>query len=434
MFVDHHTMPEVIQLIQEKNKNFIRIIISCIIVLCVLSIVLFLIKSWLIIIPSLSFLGIILLLLRYQKMSSANISKILKIAAEREQFFMAILDSCDQLCSVTAIGNKSDKEWRWLYVNGPVQAAFQKPLSFFLDKTCNNWGANICNNEGCGRECLNVGIPESKFAQDFGNGTHHFRVYTRELRDLDNEVSYVVEWVDTAEEMKFQLTNAIDNVTEMSANSSDSIQNVANNINTVAAAAEELSISVSEISKAAEESAQVADNVEKLTAELGEEAQVSSKSVMELAKIGNQIKSISHVIVEIAEQTNMLSLNASIEAARAGESGKGFAVVAGEVKNLSEKTYAAIKDITSNVSEIEQQIENNVTKIQTFASSVVKASNQVQEVKTAMQSVAVSVSQQAVAVQDIAQGATEAASGSNNAIDSISSMLEAVENTRNKIS
>jgi len=310
----------------------------------------------------------------------------------------------------------------------PVQ-----PLDFFYDKPCYTWGANICKTMDCGRECLNRNEKESKFAQDFGAGIHHFKVYTSSINNLAGEPTYVVEWVDANEEIKYQLQQAIEKVNNLSADCAASTNRVAEEIETVATATEELSSSVDGITSNADEAVQVVDKVEKLTEELGAEAEYASNSVLGLAAIGDQIEDISKVISDIAEQTNLLGLNASIEAARAGESGRGFAVVAGEVKVLSEKTYVATTDIANNIVEIKSLIDQNVRTIRSFSERVVQAGDEVKNVKSYMESVALSVNEQSIAIRDIASSATRAAGGTKEASESINLMVAAVDETKNKI-
>jgi|GEM_PF-4711124 len=434
MFVDHYSMPSVLQNATAQIERFSRRLWLCFAAIAVVSVTVSPLVGQASLLIPIVLLPVMLYVRKFLSASKQRVEEIHKVVAEREQFFMGIVDSCEQPCSVTAIGNPDDKEWRWLYVNGPVRSAFNKPLSEFLDKSCYNWGANICKTSNCGRACQAAGKPESKFVQDFGAGLSHFRVYTKTINDLEGKPAYVVEWVDPNEEVKYQLFNAVDRVTGLSSQSSEATTAVTNNIHTVAVAAEEVSASIGEINRSAEDAAQAAGEVEALTQKLGEEAEFAGQSVLKLQAIGSQIEEISKVIGGIAEQTNLLALNASIEAARAGEFGRGFAVVAGEVKNLAQNTQDATLEISTNITEINKQISGNVDLITAFASRVVTAGEQVRNVQAAMQSVATSVTQQTAAVKDIARNATEVSSASRDVTDLNGRMLAALDDAHNRVS
>jgi methyl-accepting chemotaxis protein len=137
-----------------------------------------------------------------------------------------------------------------------------------------------------------------------------------------------------------------------------------------------LDAAIGTVSDNAKQIEQVSDSTFKLTKnglssirELEEKAAQTNRIIKEvrsdideLSKRSKNITSIVKVISGVAEQTRLLSLNASIEAARAGEAGRGFAVVAEEVKNLAEKTAAAAHNIANIVKENEQQTEMTVKK------------------------------------------------------------------------
>ena len=111
------------------------------------------------------------------------------------------------------------------------------------------------------------------------------------------------------------------------------------------------------------------------------ESQLAEK-IKQLSQEAQNVKSILDVIREIADQTNLLALNAAIEAARAGEHGRGFAVVADEVRQLAERTQKSLSEINATISVIVQAImdtsgemNKNVENINTLT----QASNQVQD-------------------------------------------------------
>lgn len=177
-------------------------------------------------------------------------------------------------------------------------------------------------------------------------------------------------------------------------------------VETVAAAAEELSASINDISQQATHATSIAGRAVK-------QARETDGTVQGLAQSAGRIGEVVGLINSIAAQTNLLALNATIEAARAGEAGRGFAIVASEVKSLASQTAKATEDISGQIADIQKVAGEAVDAIKCIGNII----GEVDEVATAIAS---AVQEQGAATLEITRSTQYAATGTRNVSENIS--------------
>ncbi|MER2520877.1 MAG: methyl-accepting chemotaxis protein, partial [Bdellovibrionales bacterium] len=142
-----------------------------------------------------------------------------------------------------------------------------------------------------------------------------------------------------------------------------------------------------------------------------------------LSEAATQIGDVVKLIQDIAEQTNLLALNATIEAARAGEAGKGFAVVASEVKNLATQTARATEEISKKIVTVQNVSQESVSAIR----SIGKTIDHISQVAGV---IAHAVQQQNAATQEISQNVQQAFTGTTRVSTDIVSVTRAAGSAR----
>jgi methyl-accepting chemotaxis protein len=199
------------------------------------------------------------------------------------------------------------------------------------------------------------------------------------------------DFVETAS----QISTAASHSAERAGLAARAAVDASSGVQTMAAAAEQLSASVSEINRRIAQSATIAERAVA-------DARHTDGVVQALAEGAGRIGDVVQLISSIAGQTNLLALNATIEAARAGEAGKGFAVVASEVKSLASQTARATDEISQQIAQTQSATQKAVDAIRGIASTI----NEINELTAA---IAAAVQEQGSATAEIAQSAARSA-------------------------
>jgi len=294
----------------------------------------------------------------------------------------------------------------------------------------------------------NISIPLKRAAEVLGKVaegdlTHHLEITSQdEIGALTNSLNHTVaelgSLLATVAENATQLAAASEEISASASHSSESAQRQSDQTTQVATAMHEMSATVVEVSnnsqKAADAAREASDTArnggtvvsETLTtmrAIAASNSAVATK-ITELGKSSERIGAIASVIDDIADQTNLLALNAAIEAARAGEQGRGFAVVADEVRKLAERTAAATKEIAGMIESIQKEAREAVAAMRSGSLEVERGVTRTEGSGKALDQIIEMASRVGDMVAQIATAATEQSATAELVNDNISNIAE----------
>jgi len=201
-----------------------------------------------------------------------------------------------------------------------------------------------------------------------------------QILDKYSNYDYTPEVVVSGFEEGSTFKVLIDNINALREAIISMLQNSSQSANDLLEKAEFLQGQMDALSQATQEQAKMLQDAADRMQNIDESGRDTSMKASEVMSQSNDIKSVISIIADIAEQTNLLALNAAIEAARAGEHGRGFAVVADEVRKLAERTQKSLAEINANINVLTQSITDISASIEEQSGNISNINDTVAEI------------------------------------------------------
>jgi twitching motility protein PilJ len=289
---------------------------------------------------------------------------------------------------------------------------------------------------------------------------------------IADSVNYAIDelrtLVTTINETSEQVSSSAQETQTTARHLADAAQSQAQRISTATSAINQIASSMDNVSKDSAESADVAERSVKIASHgaevvretisgmdsIRDQIQETSKRIKRLGESSQEIGSIVELINDIAEQTNILALNAAIQAASAGEAGRGFAVVADEVQRLAERSASATKRIETLVQAIQSDTNEAVNSMEQTTAEVVAGARKAEDAGSALgdiervshdlsaliQNISTAARQQSAAATDISQSmnaiqeiTSQTSQGASQTADSIGYLAQLASDLRRSV-
>lgn len=334
-----------------------------------------------------------------------------------------------------------DSDFNILYINEQGQTLTGKKLTALKGEKCYKiFNTEKCNTEGCvcAMALKTKKAQEIETSANINNKELEIRCTGNPIFDKQGNIIGFIEvlidetkiktlykklqkTIESAIDISSSLASAAEELAAQAEEVSRSVDEQGNKTAEIATAMEEMNSTVLEVSKNAAHTAEGAEDTKKMTEEGSKSVTKSFEVMKQVQQKANElmrdmkemethaqgIGDIMRTISDIADQTNLLALNAAIEAARAGEAGRGFAVVADEVRKLAEKTMTATQEVGEYVSKIQHSSKINLESTQAVNKAIeenMRLAKSAEAVLEKMLSLAIGTSDQ---IRNIATAAEE---------------------------
>ncbi len=283
--------------------------------------------------------------------------------------------------------------------------------------------------EKVARGDLTAHVPTVDGEDEMANLLRIFRTMLENLRTLTEQIKEAVSALASA---STQISASVSEIASSATETATAANETSTTVEEVRQTALDANRKAKYVSESAQKAVQVSQSGEKAVTTTIEgirriEAQMESiaESILKLSEHGQAIGGIIATVEDIAEQSNLLAVNASIEAARAGEHGKGFAVVAQEVKSLAEQSKQATARIRAILEEIQKSTSGAVMTTEQGSKAVEAGVKQSQEAGEAIQRLANIVTEAAQATTQIAVSTQEQLVGMDQVVAAMESIKQA---------
>jgi methyl-accepting chemotaxis protein len=330
----------------------------------------------------------------------------------------------------------SRKATFWLLVSGGValaasficlmivlRATVTRKLNDFVSKV-----TDLARGEGDLTKLINVTSND-----EFGQLADEINSLVEKIRRIITRIA------QTSEQVSSSAVELQSNAAQMAAGAEE----VAAQAGTVATAGEEMSATSGDIaqnclmasegsqqaSAAAVSGVQVVNETITVMNSIAERVRSSAKAVESLGNRSDQIGEIVGTIEDIADQTNLLALNAAIEAARAGEQGRGFAVVADEVRALAERTTRATREIGEMIKSVQQETKCAVIAMEEGVNEVARGSEKASDSGRALEQILQQINDVNAQIQQVATAAEEQTATTSEISNNMQQITEVVART-----